>query len=246
VLVHDAGVDMRGLGGDPGVARAVADGIRAAGGEAVACSDNLQSREGCERVVAAALEAFGRLDVLVHNAGLVAFAGAEDTDEDVWERLVAVNVAAPFWLARAALPAMKRERYGRIILTVSGVAMSVESAMKDVTAYAVGKAAQYGLMNALAAEGAEHGIRVNAISPVAATRMYRGEAASGELEPEQVAPGVAFLASEQCDVSGVVLRAGGGRFMIGRYVLHEPLQDLGREPTPEAVAERWEEILGGP
>jgi NAD(P)-dependent dehydrogenase (short-subunit alcohol dehydrogenase family) len=140
---------------------------------------------------------------------------------------------------------MRRQKYGRIVLTVSGVALSVESAMTDVTAYAVGKAAQFGLMNALAKEGEGAGIVVNAISPVAATRMYRGAAAEGELTPEQVAPAVAFLASSACHVTGVVLRAADGRFAVGRYALNDGV-DLGREPvSPDVVAERWEEIVGG-
>jgi NAD(P)-dependent dehydrogenase (short-subunit alcohol dehydrogenase family) len=238
VVVHDAGVDRDGRGGDASVAKAVAVEI---GG--TACTTDLSSRAGCEEAVAFTVERYGRLDALVHSAGLVAYKRIEETDADEWERLLAVNVSAPFWLACAAFPIMRRARYGRVVLTVSGVGLALEWAMDDVTAYAVGKAAQLGLMVALAREGAADGILVNAVSPAAATRMYRRETAPGELTPEQVAPGVVFLASEVCSATGVVLRAMGGTFSTVRVAPTEEL-DLGAAPSPEDVAAHWHAILG--
>lgn len=106
----------------------------------------------------------------------------------------------------------------------------------------MGKMAHFGLMVALAAEGREHGILSNAISPVAATRVYTRHAEPGELKPEQVAPGVLFLASDACAITGVVLSAADGRFAVRRWARSEGV-DFGGEPVePEQIAERWDEI----
>jgi NAD(P)-dependent dehydrogenase (short-subunit alcohol dehydrogenase family) len=241
VVVHDAGVGRSGEGGDPAHADAVVEEIRAAGGTAIASYENLESEDACVGVVEAAVAELGRLDVLVNNAGLVVY---EDVDEAgrSWERLRRVNVDAPFHLSRAAFPVMRRQGYGRIVFTTSGIAMSVESTRPGLSAYAAGKMAQFGLMVVFAAEGEPHGIRANAIAPVAATRIYTQEAQPGELEPEQVAPGVVFLASEACDLNGVVLAAAGGHFATRRWTRAEGV-DFGRQPvTPETIAERWAEI----
>jgi NAD(P)-dependent dehydrogenase (short-subunit alcohol dehydrogenase family) len=246
VLVHDAGVATDGSGFDPTVADAVVAEIRAAGGVAEAAYDNLMTREGCDDVLAAAVERFGRLDALIHNAGLSLHRTLEETDEESWSRLLAVNGEAAFRLAKGAFPAMRAQRYGRIVLTLSGHALYSDSSSADLIAYATTKAMQFGLMNALAAAGEAHGIRVNAISPVAATRMFTRQVAAGELMPEQAAPGAVFLASRECHVSAVVLRAASGRFSLGGYAVTEGI-NLGRAPgTPEVVAARWAEIAAGP
>ncbi len=224
---------------------AVVAEIRESGGVAEASYGNLVSREACEELVSFALTSFGRVDILIQNAAIVSYEAIQDLDPIVWERMLKVNVEAPFWLSRTVLPAMRKRGYGRIVFTTSGVAIYPEAAMPGLTAYAVGKAAQFGLMNALTAEVGGSDIRVNAISPVAATRMFRRPADPGTLLPEQVAPGVAFLASSLCQFSGVVLRASGGKFSIGRYGFTQEV-DLGSTPTPEDVAERWKVIAGGP
>ena len=241
MVVHDAGVEQDGSGGDPSVADAVVAEIVGRGGSASAAYENLDSREACRSVVAATVGAHGRLDVLVSNAGLARFAGIEETEPETWELLRNVHIEAPLWLAQAAFPHMRRARYGRMVFTVSGHGLERTGAA-DLTAYFVCKAATYGLMNALAGEGEPHGILANAVSPVAATRMYRRSAAPGELLAEHVAPGVAFLASGRCTTSGTVLRAADGRFSLGRWATTAGV-DLGREPaTPEDVAGRWLEI----
>jgi NAD(P)-dependent dehydrogenase (short-subunit alcohol dehydrogenase family) len=243
VVVHDAGVERDGRGGDPTLAAAVAAQIGDRGGSALASVEDVGDRAGCEALVARTLERFGRLDALVHNAGVVSFAAIADTDDEAWERMTRVNAAAPFWLCRAAWPTLRQRGYGRIVLTVSGVAMSVERALDDLAAYSVGKASQFGLMNALAAEGATHGILVNAISPVAATRMSREPAAPGTLTPEHVAPAVAFLASSRCGLSGVVVRVAGGRISTGSFG-YGPEVDLGVRPAPpETIAALVPDLL---
>jgi NAD(P)-dependent dehydrogenase (short-subunit alcohol dehydrogenase family) len=241
VVVHDAGVDRAGEGGDPTVADAVADEIRAAGGTAIASYENLESEQACMRLIERAVADLGRLDVLVNNAGVVVYEPIEEAERS-WERLRRVNVDAPFHLSRAAFPVMRHQRYGRLVFTTSGIAMSAEDTRPGLAAYAAGKMAQFGLMVVFAAEGAPHGIRANAISPVAATRIYTREAEPGTLDPEQVAPAVVFLASETCELRGVVLGAAGGYFGT-RWWARAGGLDLGREPAAaETIAERWAEI----
>jgi NAD(P)-dependent dehydrogenase (short-subunit alcohol dehydrogenase family) len=242
VVVHDAGVAQDGSGFDPSVADAVVAEITAVGGTAAACHENLEDAAACRRVVEFAIARFGRLDALVHNAGLVVFASLEETEPAVWDRMVAIGVNAPFHLARAAVPHMRKQNYGRIVFTTSGRAMRVEHCVPGLIAYSAAKMAQVGLMVGLAAELHDTNIRVNAISPVAATRVLRRSAP--ELSAELVAPGVAFLASSACGVSGAVLNAAGGRFSAAWWDRSESI-DLGPAPaSPEDIAVRRQQIAG--
>ena len=149
--------------------------------------------------------------------------------------MLRVNIEAPFWLCQAAWPIMEKQAYGRIVLTVSGYGLLTFEG-SGVTAYCMGKAAQFGLMNGLAGEGRQRGILVNAISPVAATRMFRGQATPDELRPESVAPGAVLLGSRECPWSGKVLRAAGGTFSVGEFRTTRN-HELGTQATPEAVLE---------
>jgi NAD(P)-dependent dehydrogenase (short-subunit alcohol dehydrogenase family) len=139
---------------------------------------------------------------------------------------------------------MKQQRYGRIVLTSSGIGLWPEGDRPELSGYAIGKAAQLGLMNALTANAAGEDIRVNIISPVAATRVYTGQVTPGELRPEQVAPGVAFLASSACAVSSIILRASNGHFSTMRWQIG-PEVDFGVEAaTPEDFAAQWKKLVG--
>ena len=241
VVVHDAGVEADGGGADRGPADAVVAEIAAAGGTAAACYENLESESACLATVEFALDRFGRLDVVVQNAGLVIWEELEDAHRS-WERIRRVSIDAPFHITRAAFPAMKGNGYGRFVFTTSGRAMAMDRTRPGLAAYAAGKMAQVGLMFVTAAEGAPHGVLANAIAPAAATRVFTRKVEPGELEPEQVVPGVLFLASDRCTVSGKVLEAGGGEFDVARWASSEDV-DFGREPAePEAIAERWAEI----
>jgi NAD(P)-dependent dehydrogenase (short-subunit alcohol dehydrogenase family) len=238
VVVHDAGVELDGSGGDPSVARAVADEI-----DGVACFENLEQPDAGTKVVEQVLERFGRIDVVIQNAGLVIWEELEVADRS-WDRMRKISIDAAFQITRAAFPVMKSHGYGRFVFTTSGRAMAVDRTRPGLAAYSVAKMAQFGLMIVAAAEGEEHGIRANAISPAAATRVLVREVAPGELEPEQVVPGVLLLASEQCTFSGKVLEAAGGEFDVARWASSEGI-DFGKEPVePETLAERWSEIEG--
>lgn len=244
VVIHDAGVTLDGTGSDPDVANALVHEITATGGKAVPCYENIESRDGCQRLIEVALHEFGRLDILINNAGWITYTPLEDMTPALLERIIAIQIAAPFWLSQAAFPVMQQQQYGRIIFTTSGRAMFMEHALPELTGYALGKMGQLGLMNALGVAGDAAGIRVNAISPVAATRMFRNAVTPQELRPEQVAPGVAFLASSQCDVSGIVLQASNGHFSTACWQRSIGI-DFGETiAPPEAIADQWKSISG--
>jgi NAD(P)-dependent dehydrogenase (short-subunit alcohol dehydrogenase family) len=241
VIIHDAGVEQDGSGGDRGVADEVVAEITAAGGHAIASYENLEDEGAGRRLVQLAGDRFGRLDVVIQNAGLVIWEEIEVADRS-WERMRRVSVDAPFHITSAAFPLMKEQGYGRFVFTTSGRAMALERTRPGLAAYAVGKMAHFALMVVTAAEGEPHGIFANAISPAAATRVLVRKTAPGELEPDQVVPGVLLLASEQCTFTGKVLEAAGGAFDIASWVSSEGI-DFGRRPVePEIIAERWPEI----
>lgn len=242
VVVHDAGVTLDGHGFDPGVANGVVSAIIEAGGVAAPSYENIETRGGCQRVIETALEHFGRLDILISNAGWIDYTPLEEVTPELFARVMNIQIAAPFWLSQAAFVAMKRQQYGRIVLTSSGRALFAEYALPELSGYAIGKMSQIGLMHALNADGAGSGIRVNTIVPVAATRMLRRQVAPQEMRPDQVAPGVAFLASKECDASNVILAANNGRFSTIRWQ-ESPDVDFGvRTATPEDIAEKWEQL----
>lgn len=242
VVLHDAGVDADGRGGDSEVARAAAERIVASGGRASAVDGDLRDREVCERLVSSAIEEHGRLDVLVHNAGVVLWEDERAPEDDIWAHTMAVTLDAPFALVRAALPHMRDRGSGRIVLTTSGRATSVASSRPGLVAYSAAKLGVVGLMNGFAAGLADVDVEINAISPVAATRVLRRDAP--ELTTAAVAPGVLLLASDRVTTSGAVLAAMGGGFALEGWQ-EGPLVDLGGTPSPDEVLDRFPELRGG-
>ncbi|MGF1551819.1 MAG: SDR family NAD(P)-dependent oxidoreductase [Paracoccaceae bacterium] len=247
VVVHDVGAGRDGTGRDPAVAEAAAERLRAQGADARAASGPIDGRDGCRALVETALGAYGRLDILVHNAGWVGYRRIEALEPDFLARMTALGLEAPLWLAQAAWPAMTARGYGRILLTTSCRALYPEYAQAGLAAYAAAKMATVGIVHVLSHEGAPHGIRVNAIAPVAKTRMWGVEGEPDELRADAVAPGAAFLVSEACRASGWVLRAANGQFHAVRAREAEDV-DYPRDlravsaDTPEAVAAAWDRI----
>ncbi len=247
VVIHDAGVNKEGTGFDPNVAADVANKICEAGGVAIASDVLLDSRDNCRSLVEMTLEKFDRLDILIHNAGWVAYQSIQDLTPEFLQRAISINLEAPTWLAQSAFPIMKRQNYGRIVLTTSDRAIYQQYALSGLASYAMGKMAQIGLMNVLAVEGKEHSILVNAISPVAKTRMWNVQDEPEDLRPDQVAPGVLYLASPECRESGFILRASNGQFTAVRWIERDnvdyPLNLAAFESsTAEDLATRWQEI----
>lgn len=172
VVVHDVGAGEDGTGRDPGVTEAAADLLRRRGGRASADGGPIDTREECAALVGRILADHGRLDVVIHNAGWVGYQRIEELSPGFLHRMVRLGIDAPLWLAQAAWPAMRRRRFGRILLTTSDHAIYPCHARPGLAAYAAAKMAAVGIVNVLAREGEADGILVNAISPVARTRMW--------------------------------------------------------------------------
>jgi len=216
VLIQDVGADSRGQGEDPRVAEDAAASLQSEGLSASAISGSIASRDECHRVIERAVAVRGRLDGLIHNAGWLAYESVEELQEETFDRMIAVAAKAPLWLAQAAWAPMKSAGYGRIVLTTSDRALYPQYVQDGLSAYAAAKMAAVGIVNVLAQEGAPHGIAVNAISPVAKTRMWGVEGEPDELRPSEVAPGAAFLVSDACTEGGWILRASNGQFHATR------------------------------
>ena len=247
VLISDIGADSQGAAADASVALDAAQALAARGYSVIGHHGELVSEAGCRQLVETAVEAFGQLDIVIHNAGWVGYQAIEEAQPEFIERTLGVNVYSPIWLCKHAWPYLRQSSAARVVLTSSDRAMYQPYAQPGLTAYAAGKMAQLGIMNALSMEGAVDGILVNAISPVAKTRMWGVNGEPDNLKPQRVTPGVIFLASDQCQDSGYILRASNGQFTATRFVenpgVDYPL-DLARikAGSAEQVARLWARI----
>ncbi|RYF38221.1 MAG: SDR family oxidoreductase, partial [Cytophagaceae bacterium] len=211
-----ARVVVNGLAGDPVLD--VVQAIVANGGRAVPFIADIAEPENARKCVQTAIDTFGQLDILIHNAGWVGYQPIEEADATFIGRAVDINIYTPVWLCKFAWKYLKHSTAARVVLTSSDRAMYQHYAQPGLVAYAAAKMAQLGIMNALSMEGAPVGILVNAVSPVAKTRMWGVTEEPENLKPEWVAPGVVFLASQQCNDTGYVLRASNGQFTATRFV----------------------------
>jgi NAD(P)-dependent dehydrogenase (short-subunit alcohol dehydrogenase family) len=247
VVVNDLGVGIDGSGGDAGPAQRAAEAIGAAGGSVVADDSDISTAEGATRLVELALETFGRLDVLINNAGIYTTDEFPDIELSDLRRHLDVHVIGSFLTAQACWSHMSASGYGRIVLTTSTGALG----MRSLTAYGTAKAAVIGLTRALSTVSAAQNsdIKVNALAPMAYTRMMAARDLGGadpdpepERHPALVAPMAAVLAHETCPVQGEVLMAGMRRY--SRLFLAETdgyVHD-GLDVSPELLAERWDTI----
>lgn len=227
VVVNDLGGEVDGTGGSTRAAEQVVAEIEAAGGRAAPSFDSVATPEGGDRIVAAALEAFGRLDAVVNNAGILR---NERFDEMTREQLMGVldtHLLGAFHVSQPAFRVMREQGYGRFVFTTSGSGLF---GCRHQANYVASKAGIAGLSSAVALEGAEHGILSNAIAPVAVTRIVAGmrpeditaddfaSMSRGDPDltlpdgPEFVSPMVAYLASEACTVTQHIFSAAAGRF----------------------------------
>jgi len=197
------------------------------------------STGGARALIDAAAERFGRLDVLINNAGNIRWAGMPEVDDNNLRLHLAVHLDGSFNTARAAWPHMVEQGYGRVVMTTSSGLFG----LPNNTSYAAAKGAVIGLARSLATAGVDHGIKVNLIAPGAFTRMAgRGGEAPPGMAPELVAPMAAFLAHKDCPVSGEMYAAGFGRF-ARMFVAQTPgYVQTSSQPTIEDVAAHWEAI----
>ena len=239
VVVNDPGFAIDGKSADHGAAEAVVAEICNAGGQAMANFDSVADPAGGQAIIDTAMDTWGRLDVLIHNAGNVRYGSLEEISFEDFKSVVDVHLMGAFHVVRPAFPLMARRRYGRVVLTGS---IGGLYGTHNVVNYGVSKAGMIGLNNVIATEGAEKGIRSNIILPGAVTRMADGldTSAYPPMGPEQVAPIVAWLAHTSCSISGEMLIAMAGR--VARAFVAEAEGVYQAEWSIDDVAERIEEI----
>ncbi len=255
VVVNDLGSPtMGGQDHDGGPAQAVVDEIRRSGGTAVANSESVATRAGAESMVAMAIEEFGRIDIVVNNAGIIRNRTFLNIGPDEFEPVLDVHVKGAFFVTRPAYEHMKEQGHGRIVNTSSGSGLFGSFGQ---SAYAAAKAAIVGFTKTLAIEGRRYGIAVNAIAPGALTRMtgdvlgdgspaaqafgLSGEDLARRIGPAQVSPVVAYLAHRSCRLSGETLSASGGR--VGLAFVGVTAGIHAEVLTPEAVAAGIDRIM---
>jgi NAD(P)-dependent dehydrogenase (short-subunit alcohol dehydrogenase family) len=210
VVVNDVGSSLQGHGADGSPADDVVREIKAAGGEAVACTDSVATREGGQAIIQAALDHYGRIDILIHNAGNVRRGSLKELTYEDFDAVLDVHLRGAFHVVRPAFPLMCKAGYGRVVLTSS---IGGLYGNRDVVNYSVSKAGLVGLSHVIALEGAAEGVKSNVIIPAAVTRMAEGldTSAYPPMDPELVAPTVGWLAHESCSISGEMLVSIAGR-----------------------------------
>jgi NAD(P)-dependent dehydrogenase (short-subunit alcohol dehydrogenase family) len=226
---------MEGVGSDTGPASLVVDDIAAAGGTAIADANDVSKETGAAALIDAAVSAYGRIDVLINNAGIMRWAGMPDADFENLAAHLGVHVGGSFNTTRSAWPHMAEQGYGRIVMTTSSGVFG----LPNNTSYAAAKGAVIGLTRSLALAGLKRGIKVNAIAPAAATRMG-GDEDDPAMSAELVAPMAAYLAHEDCPVSGEIYAAGAGRF--ARIFIASTPGYVNSSATIEDVAANWKAI----
>ena len=239
VVVNDPGGGLAGEGTDAGPAEHVVSEITAAGGEAVACTASVATREGSNAIIQTALEHYGGIDILIHNAGNIRRGSLKEMSYEDFDAVLDVHLRGAFNVVRRAFPVMCEAGYGRIVLTSS---IGGLYGNHSVANYAAAKAGVIGLSNVAALEGAADGVTCNVIVPAAVTRMAAGIDISAypPMGPELVAPVVGWLAHESCSVSGEVFIALAGR--MARAVIAESPGVYRPSWTVEDVGEHLDAI----
>jgi NAD(P)-dependent dehydrogenase (short-subunit alcohol dehydrogenase family) len=213
VVVNDLGGSVNGTGGDSSGADKVVAEIKKAGGEAAPSYESVASLDGAEKIIKTAVDAFGKIDILINNAGILRDKSFGKIDMKDFAQVVQVHYWGTVFCTKAAWGLMSEQKYGRIVFTTS---VAGTGGNFGQTNYGSAKAAMLGLMNCLAIEGRKNGVLVNAISPGALTRMTDNlgldDTFMKKLDPAFVSPAVAWLASERCDVTATIITAAAGGF----------------------------------
>jgi NAD(P)-dependent dehydrogenase (short-subunit alcohol dehydrogenase family) len=247
VVVNDLGGAFDGKGSSNSMADAVVNEIRAAGGTAVANYDSVGTRTGGEAIVETAMKSFGRVDIVINNAGHLRNAPFEAVTDDILDSIIQVHLKGAFYVTQPAYKIMQKQRYGRIVFASSAAGMLGNTTQ---SAYGAAKAGLVGLMHVLALEGAEYGVLCNALLPTATSRMEKAmpaqqmekfaaqfaaiaKHAGNSLDPHFVTPMVVYLASEACKSTHAIYSATWGRYARAFVALSEGW--LGPRDKPASV-----------
>ena len=239
VVVNDLGGAVDGSGSDKGAAERVVDEIRGLGGEAVADTNSVSTPEGGAAIIDTAVTAFGRVDVVVNNAGILRDKAFHNMEPDLLDPVLDVHLRGAFNVTRPAWTLMREQGYGRIVSTSSAAGIFGNFGQ---TNYGAAKMGLVGFTRVLAVEGAKYNIKANAIAPLAFTRMTENllGALGEKLDPALVSPLVAFLAHDDCPVSGQTFSVGGGR--VAHVFIAETQGYYNAELSLEDVRDHWGQI----
>jgi NAD(P)-dependent dehydrogenase (short-subunit alcohol dehydrogenase family) len=247
VVVNDMGGARDGTGGDQAAASKVVSEIKAAGGEAAANFDDVSTSEGAQKIVKTALDAWGKVDVLVNNAGILRDKSFLKMDDVMWDAVVSVHLTGTYKVSQAVAKQLVLQGHGgRIVNTTSVSGMLGNFGQAN---YAAAKAGIYGLTRTMSIELQKHRITVNALAPIAKTRMtedlpmFQGVST---MTPEHISPAALFLASDLCgDKTGHVLAVAGSRMYAFKVVetAGKFKDDAGGVWTPQEIQENWDAIV---
>jgi len=240
VVVNDLGGAMDGTGGSSDAALAVVEEIKAAGGEAIANGGSVSDRQGAASMVEDAMGAWGRVDILINNAGILRDKSFAKMELDDFQVVLDVHLIGSVNVTKAVWPIMREQNYGRIVMTTSPSGLYGNFGQAN---YGAAKLGLVGFMNTLKIEGAKNNVHTNTIAPVAATRMTVDlipEQAQANLGPELVTPAVIYLCTEDAP-NGVIIQAQGGQYSIACIVENEGV-NLGTGATVEDIAENYGRI----
>jgi NAD(P)-dependent dehydrogenase (short-subunit alcohol dehydrogenase family) len=240
VVVNDLGGALDGSGSDKGAAQKVVDEIVALGGVAVADTNSVSTPEGGAAIVKSAVDAYGRVDIVINNAGILRDKSFHNLTPDLMNPVFDVHLKGAFHVTQPAFVLMREQGYGRIISTSSAAGVFGNFGQAN---YGAAKMGLVGFMRVLAVEGAKYNIKANSIAPLALTRMTESlfsGAMADKLQPGLISPIVAFLAHEDCPVSGEVYSVGGGR--VARVFIGETPGYFNANLTMEDVRNNFEQI----
>ena len=241
VLVNDLGGDVHGAGGSVGAAQAVVNEIRAAGGEALANGASVTDYAAVQAMVQQAIDAWGRVDVLVNNAGILRDKSFSKMEMDDFRLVVEVHLMGAAHCCKAVWPHMVAQKYGRIVMTTSSTGLYGNFGQSN---YGAAKLALVGLMQTLGIEGEKNNIHVNALAPTAATRMTEGllpEQVLAQIQPEAVVPAMLVLAHESAPTR-TTLCAGAGSFEAAHITMTRGIYLGVGADVPEQLAARLSEV----
>jgi NAD(P)-dependent dehydrogenase (short-subunit alcohol dehydrogenase family) len=240
IVVNDLGGSIDGTGSDKGAAEHMVDEIKAAGGDAVADTNSVATPEGGKAIVQTALDAYGTVDIVINNAGILRDKAFHNMEPDLMNPVFDVHLKGAFHVTQPAWVVMREKGYGRIISTSSAAGIFGNFGQ---TNYGAAKMGLVGFTRVLAVEGARYNIKANVIAPLALTRMTENimGGLADKLAPELISPIVTFLAHEDCPVTGTVYSVGGGR--VAQVFIGETNGYFKKDLTPEDLRDNWDTVV---